>query len=207
MVSLLAERTDASITKPVSSWRQVTDFPDEQLLVAVFSGVPTAAELFLLPRRNQSEGKKKSEEELERASDIIVSALNQNLVEFELKPGVRVIVYNTQLTLAPLVDSSPRHSSSAMLMLLSVVFLGLAVFLIYKFKRKIPWINIYAEVNQEKEQEMIGSVGQGDSTPKITLSEFSTSKELMEKELDARVKRGVGNACESTREIPNCTSV
>ena len=47
---------------------------------------------------------------------------------------------------------------------------------------------MYAEVNQEKEQEMIGSVGQGDSTPKITLSEFSTSKELMEKELDARVK-------------------
>uniref|UniRef100_A0A669DPF9 Sortilin related VPS10 domain containing receptor 3 n=1 Tax=Oreochromis niloticus TaxID=8128 RepID=A0A669DPF9_ORENI len=186
---------------------QVAEFPEEQLLVAVFPGVPTAAELFLLPYKNQSEGKKKSEEALERASDTIVSALNQNLVEFELKPGVRVIVYNTQLTLAPLVDSSPRHSSSAMLMLLSVVFLGLAVFLIYKFKRKIPWINIYAEVNQEKEQEMIGSVGQGDSTPKITLSEFSTSKELMEKELDARVKRGVGNACESTREIPNCTSV
>uniref|UniRef100_A0A3P8SY57 PKD domain-containing protein n=1 Tax=Amphiprion percula TaxID=161767 RepID=A0A3P8SY57_AMPPE len=108
--------------------------PQEQLLVAVFPGVPTAAELFLLPHKNQSEAKKKSEEELERASDIIVSALNQNLVEFELKPGVRVIVYNTQLTLAPLVDSSPRHSSSAMLMLLSVVFLGLAVFLIYKFK-------------------------------------------------------------------------
>lgn len=55
--------------------------------------------------------------------------------------------------------------------------------------RKIPWINIYAEVNQEKEQEMIGSVGPGDSTPKITLSEFSASKELMEKEVDARVKR------------------
>lgn len=44
-------------------------------------------------------------------------------------------------------------------------------------------------MNQEKEQEMIGSVGQGDSTPKITLSDFPTSKELMEKELDARVKR------------------
>lgn len=34
-----------------------------------------------------------------QASNVIVSALNQNLVEFELKPGVRVIVYNTQLTL------------------------------------------------------------------------------------------------------------
>lgn len=43
---------------------QVSDFPEEQLLVAVFPGVPTAAELFLLPHKNQSEGKKKSEEEL-----------------------------------------------------------------------------------------------------------------------------------------------
>lgn len=34
-----------------------------------------------------------------QASDVIVNALNQNLVEFELKPGARVIVYNTQLTL------------------------------------------------------------------------------------------------------------
>jgi hypothetical protein len=57
--------------------------------------------------------------------------------------------------------------------------------------RKIPWINIYAEVNQEKEQEMIGSVSQSDSTPKITLSEFSTAKEVMEKEMDARVKRKI----------------
>jgi LPXTG-motif cell wall-anchored protein len=35
------------------------------------------------------------------------------------------------------VDSSTGHSSSAMLMLLSVVFVGLAVFLIYKFKRYV----------------------------------------------------------------------
>lgn len=36
---------------------------------------------------------------------------------------------------APLVDLTPSHSGSAMLMLLSVVFVGLAVFVIYKFKR------------------------------------------------------------------------
>lgn len=54
--------------------------------------------------------------------------------------------------------------------------------------RKIPWINIYTDGSQEKEQEMIGSVSQGDSTSKITLSEFSSSKELMEKELESRVK-------------------
>lgn len=32
-------------------------------------------------------------------SEILANALNQNLVEFELKPGSRVIVYITQLTL------------------------------------------------------------------------------------------------------------
>jgi len=41
---------------------------------------------------------------------------------------------------APLVDLTPSHSGSAMLMLLSVVFVGLAVFVIYKFKRyDLPW--------------------------------------------------------------------
>uniref|UniRef100_A0A8C1UF46 PKD domain-containing protein n=1 Tax=Cyprinus carpio TaxID=7962 RepID=A0A8C1UF46_CYPCA len=116
----------------------------QQLLVAVFPGIPTAAELFLLPPpRNQSDGRKQTEEDLDQISEILVNALNQISVEFELKPGSRVIVYITQLTLAPLVDSIPRHSSSAMLMLLSVVFLGLAVFLIYKFKRYIHAKSFY----------------------------------------------------------------
>ena len=35
------------------------------------------------------------------------------------------------------MDAGAGHSSSAMLMLLSVVFVGLAVFLIYKFKRYV----------------------------------------------------------------------
>ncbi|KAK1166672.1 VPS10 domain-containing receptor SorCS3-like isoform X1 [Acipenser oxyrinchus oxyrinchus] len=201
---------------------QVSDFPEEQLLVAVLPGIPTAAELFLLPHNNLTEGRKKNEADLEQVSSkthlmlsiwrswisgILVSALNQNVVEFELKPGVGVIVYITQLTLAPLVDSSPRLSSSAMLMLLSVVILGLAVFLIYKFKRKIPWINIYAEVNHEKEQEMIGSVSE--TTPTLILSEFTTREQQLEKKLETRVIGGTATVGESecTREIPNCTSV
>ncbi|XP_041123458.1 VPS10 domain-containing receptor SorCS3-like [Polyodon spathula] len=186
---------------------QVSDFPEEQLLVAVLPGIPTVAELFLLPLNNLTEERKKNEADLEQISRILVSALNQNVVEFELKPGVRVIVYITQLTLAPLVDSSPRLSSSAMLMLLSVVFLGLAVFLIYKFKRKIPWINIFAEVNHEKEQEMIGSVSE--TTPTIILSEFTSREQQLEKELETRVIGGTATdgESESTREIPNCTSV
>uniref|UniRef100_A0A8C3T7G4 VPS10 domain-containing receptor SorCS1 n=1 Tax=Chelydra serpentina TaxID=8475 RepID=A0A8C3T7G4_CHESE len=68
-------------------------------------------------------------------SEILIHKLNQNLVQFELKPGVRVLVHAAHLSAAPLVDLTPSHSGSAMLMLLSVVFVGLAVFVIYKFKR------------------------------------------------------------------------
>uniref|UniRef100_A0A5F8GHT5 Sortilin related VPS10 domain containing receptor 3 n=1 Tax=Monodelphis domestica TaxID=13616 RepID=A0A5F8GHT5_MONDO len=188
---------------------KVTSVPEDQILVAVFPGLPTSAELFILPHKNMTERRKGNEADLEQIAELLFNALNQNLVQFELKPGVQVIVYVTQLTLAPLVDSSTGHSSSAMLMLLSVVFVGLAVFLIYKFKRKIPWINIYAQVQHDKEQEMIGSVSQSENAPKITLSDFTEPEELLDKELDTRVIGGVATIANSgsTKEIPNCTSV
>ncbi|XP_061259378.1 VPS10 domain-containing receptor SorCS3 isoform X2 [Bos javanicus] len=188
---------------------KVTSVPEDQILVAVFPGLPTSAELFILPPKNLTERRKGNEGDLEQIVETLFNALNQNLVQFELKPGVQVIVYVTQLTLAPLVDSGTGHSSSAMLMLLSVVFVGLAVFLIYKFKRKIPWINIYAQVQHDKEQEMIGSVSQSENAPKITLSDFTEPEELLDKELDTRVIGGIATIAnsESTKEIPNCTSV
>uniref|UniRef100_UPI003AB00726 VPS10 domain-containing receptor SorCS3-like n=1 Tax=Centroberyx gerrardi TaxID=166262 RepID=UPI003AB00726 len=115
---------------------QVSGFPEDQLLVSLYPGLPTVAELFILPDiQTPSEHRRRSEEALERISDIFVTALNQGLIQFELKADIRIIVYITQQTLAPLVDSNSIHSGSAMLMLLTVVFVGLAAFFIYKFKR------------------------------------------------------------------------
>ncbi|XP_062319686.1 VPS10 domain-containing receptor SorCS3 [Osmerus eperlanus] len=188
---------------------QVSGFPEEQLLVALSPGLPTAAELFILPdSHTPPEHRKKSEEALVSISDILVNALNQGLIQFELKADTRIIVYITQLTLAPLVDSNPIHNSSAMLMLLSVVFVGLAAFFIYKFKRKIPWIHVQTEDSHEKEPEVIGTVGQNDNMSKVKLSEFSSPKEIMEKDLEAR-SRGMARNVERviTREFPNCTNV
>uniref|UniRef100_A0AAR2KZF5 PKD domain-containing protein n=1 Tax=Pygocentrus nattereri TaxID=42514 RepID=A0AAR2KZF5_PYGNA len=116
----------------VSEWRldvsrviknsmvQATGVSPEQLLVTVLPGLPTAAEFFLLPDKELLE--------------LVLAALNQNQVQFTLRPGVQITVYAAHLSAAPLVDTSENHSSSAMLMLLSVVVVGLAVFLIYKFK-------------------------------------------------------------------------
>ncbi|XP_026864207.2 VPS10 domain-containing receptor SorCS1 isoform X2 [Electrophorus electricus] len=119
-----------------NSMVQATGMKPEQLLVTVLPGLPTAAEFFLLPDKDQTEGKpEKTTPHLEQLSELVLGALYQNQVQFTLRPGVQITVYAAHLSAAPLVDTSENHSSSAMIMLLSVVVVGLAVFLIYKFKR------------------------------------------------------------------------
>nr|XP_057914257.1 VPS10 domain-containing receptor SorCS3 [Doryrhamphus excisus] len=184
---------------------QVSGVPANQLLVSLYPGLPTTAELFILPNVLTPE----EQNELQTISDVFVNILNQDLVQFELKANTRITVYITQQTLAPLVDSNILHSGSAMLVLLSVVFVGLAAFFIYKFKRKIPWIHVETEDSQEKEPEVISTVSQNDNMSKVKLSEFPSEKEFMEKELEARKRGTMGRNMERivTREYPNCTNV
>uniref|UniRef100_A0A8C3BBU6 VPS10 domain-containing receptor SorCS1 n=1 Tax=Cairina moschata TaxID=8855 RepID=A0A8C3BBU6_CAIMO len=119
-------------------------------------------------------------------SETLVQKLKQNFVHFDLKPGVRILVHAAHLTAAPLVDPTPSHSGSAMLMLLSVVFVGLAVFVIYKFKRKIPGLNIYAQMQNEKDQEMISPVSQRESIPNVPQSELMSPEQLVDEKLDVQ---------------------
>uniref|UniRef100_A0A667Y410 Sortilin related VPS10 domain containing receptor 1 n=1 Tax=Myripristis murdjan TaxID=586833 RepID=A0A667Y410_9TELE len=108
---------------------QVTGISEDQLLVTVLPGLPTSAEIFIVPEKRSREGG--IDEKL-----VLLSALNQDLIQFTLKPGVQVNVYATRLSPAPLVDSSDNgHNGAAVIMLVSVVLMGLAVFVIYKFKR------------------------------------------------------------------------
>ncbi|XP_073337972.1 VPS10 domain-containing receptor SorCS3 [Pagrus major] len=191
-----------------TSLSQVTGVPEEEMLVALYPGLPSTAELFILPDEHAS--KTGSKEDLEMASDICVTYLKEGMIQFELKADIRIIVYMTQQTSAPRVDSNSIHSSgSAMLVLVTVVFVGLAAFFIYKFKRKIPWIHVQTEDSHEKDPEVISTVGQNDTMTKVKLSEFPSQKELMEKELEARSRGGIGRNMERivTREFPNCTNV
>uniref|UniRef100_A0A9J7XL81 Sortilin related VPS10 domain containing receptor 3b n=1 Tax=Cyprinus carpio carpio TaxID=630221 RepID=A0A9J7XL81_CYPCA len=71
---------------------QVCGFPEDQMLVSVFPGSPTAAELFILPKTNQSEFRSHTEEQLDKMSEVFMNALNQNLIHFDLKPDTRVTV-------------------------------------------------------------------------------------------------------------------
>ncbi|KAK7929837.1 hypothetical protein WMY93_006232 [Mugilogobius chulae] len=158
---------------------QATGVREEQLLVTVLPGLPTAAEFFSCPtNRSQRENQT-------RLSEVLLSALNQNLVQFTLRPGVQVTVYAAHLSAAPLVDTSENHSGSAMLMLLSVVVAGLAVFVIYKFKRKIPGLNVYAQMQNEKEQEMMSPANPNEATP-TSQRDRGPSLEILDTEFNSR---------------------
>nr|XP_020449802.1 VPS10 domain-containing receptor SorCS1-like isoform X2 [Monopterus albus] len=165
---------------------QATGVREDQLLVTVLPGLPTAAEFFLLPDKQLTEGKpEKSSAHLDQLSEVLLSALNQNLVQFTLRPGVQVTVYAAHLSAAPLVDTSENHSGSAMLMLLSVVVVGLAVFVIYKFKRKIPGLNVYAQMQNEKEQEMMSPANPTEAMP-TPQRDLVHSLEILDTEFNSR---------------------
>ncbi|XP_023654514.1 VPS10 domain-containing receptor SorCS1 [Paramormyrops kingsleyae] len=182
----------------VAEWRQdisrvikksmveATEVNQEQLLVAVLPGLPTAAEFFLLPSKDLTERKPEAvSAHLDQIYEVLLGALNQNLVQFTLRPRVQVTVYAAHLSAAPLVDTTDSHSGAAMLMLLSVVVVGLAVFVVYKFKRKIPGISVYAQMQNEKEQEVISPVSPMEETPKLQ-KDLVTSLELLDAEMNTQ---------------------
>ncbi|XP_009276354.1 PREDICTED: VPS10 domain-containing receptor SorCS1 [Aptenodytes forsteri] len=165
---------------------EATGISSKHILVAVLPGLPTSAELFILPYQDATGENKRTAADLEQISETLIQKLNQNLVHFELKPGVRILVHAAHLTAAPLVDLTPSHSGSAMLMLLSVVFVGLAVFVIYKFKRKIPGLNVYAQMQNEKDQEMVSPVSQRESIPNVPQSELMSPEQLVDEKLEVQ---------------------
>ncbi|KAA8594435.1 hypothetical protein FQN60_011570 [Etheostoma spectabile] len=150
---------------------EATGVREDRLLVTVLPGLPTAAEFFLLPDKQLTEGK------AEQSS--------AHLDQFTLRPGVQVTVYAAHLSAAPLVDTSENHSGSAMLMLLSVVVVGLAVFVIYKFKRKIPGLNVYAQMQNEKEQEMMSPANPTGATAS-SQRDLVHSLEILDTEFNSR---------------------
>ncbi|XP_060097684.1 VPS10 domain-containing receptor SorCS1 isoform X2 [Heteronotia binoei] len=187
---------------------EATAISSKQILVAVLPGLPTSAELFILPYEDPTGEDRQTVEDLQEISEILVQKLNQNSIQFDLKPGVRILVHAAHLTAAPLIDVTPSHSGSAMLMLLSVVFVGLAVFVIYKFKRKIPGINVYAQMQNEKDQEMVSPGSQSESMPNVPQREM-TPEQLVEEKVDSQPIGSISTVAEtqSTKEIPTCINV
>uniref|UniRef100_A0A8C4HZG6 Sortilin related VPS10 domain containing receptor 1 n=1 Tax=Dicentrarchus labrax TaxID=13489 RepID=A0A8C4HZG6_DICLA len=105
-----------------SSMVQVTGISEDQLLVTVLPGLPTTAEIFIVPEKRSRQGG------MDEKWAHLDQVLSHQIIL--MAPG------RCSVQCAPLVDSSDSgHSGTAVIMLVSVVLMGLAVFVIYKFKR------------------------------------------------------------------------
>ncbi|XP_059586176.1 VPS10 domain-containing receptor SorCS1 isoform X3 [Alligator mississippiensis] len=90
---------------------EATGIPSKHVLVAVLPGLPTSAELFILPYQDTTGENKKTAEDLEQISEILIHKLNQNFVQFELKPGVRILVHAAHLTAGSISIAAETQST------------------------------------------------------------------------------------------------
>ncbi|XP_062376291.1 VPS10 domain-containing receptor SorCS1-like [Sardina pilchardus] len=123
---------------------QVIDLSPDWLLVYVFPGPPTTAEVFLLSPIDTNSSQTHTHQsppsdvnqELEKMSQVLANALNQNWVEFLLSPEVRITARLAHLGPASQeVRSGRLPGVSVLLLFLSVAVLGVLTFLMYRFKR------------------------------------------------------------------------
>ncbi|XP_006893732.1 PREDICTED: VPS10 domain-containing receptor SorCS2 [Elephantulus edwardii] len=132
-----------------------TSIPEELLVTVVKPGLPTIADLYVLlppprPTRKRS-----------LASDKRVLAIQQVLkaqrIGFFLRGGVRVLV-----ALRDVDTDSQRLGGGrgywAAVVLLVVGLFAVGTFILFKFKRKRPGRTVYAQMHNEKEQEMTSPV-------------------------------------------------
>uniref|UniRef100_A0A2K5E9I6 VPS10 domain-containing receptor SorCS2 n=1 Tax=Aotus nancymaae TaxID=37293 RepID=A0A2K5E9I6_AOTNA len=132
-----------------------TSVPEELLVTVVKPGLPTLADLYVLvpaprPTRKRS-----------LSSDKTLTAIRQVLkaqkISFLLRGGVRVLV-----ALRDTGTGVQRLGGGggywAVVVLFVIGLFAAGAFILYKFKRKRPGRTVYAQMHNEKEQEMTSPV-------------------------------------------------
>ncbi|GCB73189.1 hypothetical protein scyTo_0006664 [Scyliorhinus torazame] len=161
---------------------ETTGMPVELLLTVVRVGLPTTAELYLLPPPEKP--KRKRSITTDKGIESLIEALTENQVKISLKPGVEVTV-----TLADYRAVSQKSIGGKGVLIVVVMFviclLVVGVFILHKFKRKIPGRNVYAQMHNEKEQEMTSPVNHSEDTQHIIQGE-----EYIDDDLDSQTLGG-----------------
>lgn len=162
------------VTKIIS---KVTGIPQDSLVTMVKPGLPTTAELYVLPPES-SEAKRSVF--VDKRVSTIKQVLNENNVSFIVRGGLQVLV-----TLADTQAGSHSAAASpglwALIVLLLLSLIASGGFLLYKSKRKLPGRNVYAQMHNEKEQEMTSPVSHSEDTQNIIQGE-----EFIDDDLDSQ---------------------
>ncbi|XP_006875381.1 PREDICTED: VPS10 domain-containing receptor SorCS2, partial [Chrysochloris asiatica] len=138
-----------------------TSVPEELLVTVVKPGLPTVADLYVLlppprPTKKRSLGN-------DKRTLAIQQVLKERRVSFFLRGGVRILV-----ALRDVDKGSQRLGGGggywAVVVLFVVGLFAVGAFILYKFKRKRPGRTVYAQMHNEKEQEMTSPVSHSEDT-------------------------------------------
>ncbi|XP_066479998.1 VPS10 domain-containing receptor SorCS2 isoform X2 [Tiliqua scincoides] len=160
-----------------------TNISEESLVTVVNPGLPTTAVLHVLLSTNHPKRKRTV------SSNKRIAAIKQSLkahnISFFMRGGHWVFVT---------LDSSDSDSQSiggsggywVIVALFVMCLVALGAIILYKFKRKLPGRNVYAQMQNEKEQEMTSPVNHREDTQNIIQGE-----EFIDDDLDCQT---LGNA-------------
>ncbi|XP_026251063.1 VPS10 domain-containing receptor SorCS2 isoform X2 [Urocitellus parryii] len=152
-----------------------TSVPEELLVTVVRPGLPTLADLYVLlpPPRPTRKRSLTSDKRL----SAIQQALGAHHISFLLRGGLRILV---GLRDASSGESPARPPSLGggggywAVVVLSVTGLfAVGAFILYKFKRKRPGRTVYAQMHNEKEQEMTSPVSHSEDVQGATQGNHS----------------------------------
>ncbi|XP_027001324.1 VPS10 domain-containing receptor SorCS2 [Tachysurus fulvidraco] len=164
---------------------KITGLPQESMVAMVKPGLPTRADLYVLPTEDTPTTRSGF---ANKRVSTIKQALRESNVSFVVRGGLRVLVTLTDLDADSRIGAaSPGFWALAGILLITFISTGL--FLLYKFKRKMPGRNVYAQMHNEKEQEMTSPVNHSDDTQHIIQGE-----EFIDDDLDSQtLGNGRGN--------------
>ncbi|XP_055241364.2 VPS10 domain-containing receptor SorCS2 isoform X1 [Gorilla gorilla gorilla] len=132
-----------------------TSVPQELLVTVVKPGLPTLADLYVLlpPPRPTRKRSLSSDKRLAAIQQV----LNAQKISFLLRGGVRVLVALRDTgTGAEQLGGGGSYWAVVVLFVIGLFAAG--AFILYKFKRKRPGRTVYAQMHNEKEQEMTSPV-------------------------------------------------
>ncbi|KAL2079459.1 hypothetical protein ACEWY4_025203 [Coilia grayii] len=156
---------------------KITGIPQDSLVTMVKAGLPTTADLYVLPPETTTA---KRSVFVDKRIATIKQALNENNVSFIVRGGLQVLVSLADPDAGGRSGAaSPGVWALAVILLLSLIASG--AFMLYKFKRKLPGRNVYAQMHNEKEQEMTSPVSHSEDTQNIIQGE-----EFIDDDLDSQ---------------------
>uniref|UniRef100_G3N7E1 Sortilin-related VPS10 domain containing receptor 2 n=2 Tax=Gasterosteus aculeatus TaxID=69293 RepID=G3N7E1_GASAC len=143
---------------------KTTGIPLESLVTVVKPGLPTTADLYVLPLDREPA---KMNMFTDKRIPAIIQAFNGNNVSFVVRGGLRVLVMLADPNAGyHATFGSPGFWALAVTFAISIIATGSII--LYKFKRKLPGSrNVYAQMHNEKEQEMTSPVNHSEATQNI----------------------------------------